>query len=68
MPLAQGGTFNQLKTVSELTRHDLHQALEQLVKLSLVEVRGDIEQHRYYIHRLTETFLLNEVAKWQSQL
>ena len=68
MPLAQGGTFTQLKTVSELTTSDLHQALEQLVKFSLVEVRGDIEQRRYSIHRLTETFLLTEVAKWQTQV
>ncbi len=65
MPLAQGGSFAQLTTVSELAPDELQQGLEQLINLSLVEVRGDIEQRRYHIHRLTETFLLTEVAKWQ---
>ncbi len=64
MPLAQGGDFTQLTTLSEHATDELNQALEQLVQLSLVEVRGDIEQRRYHIHRLTETFLLTEVAKW----
>jgi transcriptional regulator with XRE-family HTH domain len=65
MPLAQGGTFDQLVTVSEIEKNELNHALEHLVRLSLVEVGGDIEQRRYRIHRLTETFLLHEVTKWQ---
>jgi hypothetical protein len=39
--------------------------LMNLTRLSLVEVGGDLEHRRYRIHRLTETFLLNEVVKWQ---
>jgi hypothetical protein len=35
------------------------------VNRSLVISRGDLEERRYSIHRLTETFLLNEVLKWQ---
>jgi hypothetical protein len=66
MPLAQDGTLAQLIALSELEADGVNQALEQLMALSLLEVRGDLEQHRYRIHRLTETFLLNEVAKWQS--
>ncbi len=66
MPLAQGGTFDQLTTVSEIKADELNPALEHLARLSLVEVGGDLEQRRYRIHRLTETFLLNEVVKWQS--
>jgi len=65
MPLAQGGTFAQITAVSKLCVDQLDQALESLVKLSLVEVGGDIEQHRYRIHRLTEAFLLKEVVRWK---
>lgn len=65
MPLAQGGTFEQLAAVSQIKADELNPALEHLVKLSLVEVGGDLAQRRYRIHRLTETFLLNEVVKWQ---
>lgn len=68
MPLAQGGTLAQLAMVSELTMVELSQALEHLVTLSLVDTYGDIEQRRYRIHRLTETFLLTEVIKWQQRL
>lgn len=66
MPLAQGGALSQLAALSELEPAALNQALEQLAAMSLIEVSGDIEQRRYRIHRLTETFLLNEVIKWQS--
>ncbi len=65
MPLAQGGTLAQLSALSELSGADLTQALERLATLCLLEVSGDLEQPRYRIHRLTETFLLNEVVKWQ---
>lgn len=66
MPLVQGGTFAQLSVVSQLETAELNQALTQLTQLSLVEVGGSIEQRRYTIHRLTESFLLTEVIKWQS--
>lgn len=65
MPLVQNGTIEQLATTSQLTQDDLPDALEQLITLSLLEVSGTIDQRRYRIHRLTETFLLNEVIKWQ---
>lgn len=65
MPLAQGGTFDQLTRVGEIKVDELNEALEYLVRLSLVEVGGNLEQRRYRIHRLTETFLLNEVVRWQ---
>lgn len=65
MPLAQGGSLDQLLALSELEIEILNQALERLAVLSLVEVTGDLEQREYQIHRLTETFLLKEVVKWQ---
>jgi transcriptional regulator with XRE-family HTH domain len=63
MPLAQGGTLNQLRIVSRLEMDKLNQALKRLIIRSLVEVQGSIEQRRYHIHRLTETFLLTEIVK-----
>jgi len=65
MPLAQEGDFTQLTAVSGLGVDELNKALDQLVTLSLVEVYGNLKDRRYRIHRLTETFLLNEVAKWE---
>jgi transcriptional regulator with XRE-family HTH domain len=63
MPLAQGGTLSQISALSRVEGEILNQALEHLVILSLVDIQGDIEQRRYFIHRLTETFLLTEVIK-----
>lgn len=66
MPLAQGGSLAQLEKLTQLETAALSQALRQLVKLSLVQVGGTLEDRRYTLHRLTETFLLNEVVKWQT--
>ncbi len=66
MPLAQGGPLAQLLALTGLDLTDLSQALQQLVTLSLVQAGGSLEERRYTIHRLTETFLLREVVKWQS--
>jgi len=66
MPLAQDGTLEQLLALSQLELDALSQALEQLAALSLVQVGGNLETRRYTIHRLTETFLLNEAIKWQA--
>jgi hypothetical protein len=69
MPLAQNGTLDDLVRESELAGADLDQALQRLINLSLVEVSSaNIAQHRYRIHHLTETFLLNEIIKWQGPL
>jgi len=65
MPLAQDGPFTQLLALTGLEEDALNDALENLIMLSLVEANGGIEERRYRIHRLTETFLLTEVAKWQ---
>ena len=67
MPLAQDGAFEDLARESELAGDELNRALKQLTSLSLIEAVGDISQPRYRIHRLTETFLLEEVIKWQTQ-
>ena len=66
MPLIQSGSLSQLLTLSQLDPADLHEALQQLATLSLIQVEGDLEERRYSIHRLTETFLLNEAIKWHA--
>ena len=66
MPLAQAGSFEEVMEESELDALQAGQALRELTSLSLVEVGGDLERPDYRIHRLTETFLLNEVIKWQA--
>ncbi|MFQ5614318.1 MAG: NB-ARC domain-containing protein [Anaerolineae bacterium] len=65
MPLVQDGSLDQLQVLSQLEIDDLSRTLEQLATLSLVQVSGDLEARRYTIHRLTETFLLNEAIQWQ---
>lgn len=68
MPLVAetGGGLAQIAALSELGEEQLEAPLSQLVTLCLVNVQGTLEERRYGIHRLTETFLLNEVLKWQS--
>lgn len=65
MPLAQNGTLEQLAALSDLDQPSLTQSLEHLAALSLLDISANLEQPRYRIHRLTETFLLHEVIKWQ---
>ncbi len=68
MPLVAegGGGLEQIIALSTLADEPLTAALKQLVTLCLVHVGGAVEARRYSIHRLTETFLLNEVLKWQT--
>lgn len=76
MPLVaeNGGLLDQIHTVNGLDTSRLKAALEQLIRLSLVRVRHQIDetgtplpdQARYNIHRLTESFLLEEVIQWQT--
>jgi len=70
MPLVaeSGGGLEQIGRLSELADDELAGALKQLVTLCLVNIQGTVEARRYSIHRLTETFLLNEVLKWQAML
>jgi hypothetical protein len=68
MPLVaqSGGGLAQIAALSELAEEQLAAPLNQLVTLCLINVMGTVEARRYGIHRLTETFLLNEVLKWQT--
>jgi len=68
MPLVaeSGGGLDHIAELSTLPDARLTTALQQLVTFSLINVRGPFEARRYSVHRLTETFLLNEVLKWQT--
>ncbi|MBI1878743.1 MAG: hypothetical protein HYR94_11060 [Chloroflexi bacterium] len=66
MPLAHDGTVEQLLKLTQLDIDELNPALQQLAELSLVQVGGTMEERRYTIHRLTETFLLNEAIAWNT--
>ena len=61
MPLVDNAIDQQLTAISQLVQRDLHSALRQLARLSMIEVRGDLHTRRYAIHRLTETFLQKQV-------
>jgi hypothetical protein len=67
MPLVaeSGGGLDQIAALSELDDKEMAAGLQQLVALSLVNVRGTLDARRYSIHRLTETFLLEQVLRWQ---
>ncbi|MEZ4514737.1 MAG: tetratricopeptide repeat protein [Chloroflexota bacterium] len=65
LPIVPNGTFRQLAIASKLHNSSLQQALTSLRALSLVEVGGELDEPRYRLHRLTETFLLHEVVRWQ---
>ncbi|HNS00758.1 MAG TPA: ATP-binding protein [Anaerolineae bacterium] len=60
-----GADFASIQRICELREAQLSAALERLAMLSLVNVAGDLHDRRYSIHRLTETFLLREVIRWQ---
>ena len=68
MPLVaqEGGRRVQIEAVSGLSTERVIGALRRLVTLSLVNVGGSLEERRYGVHRLTESFLAREVVKWQA--
>jgi len=69
MPLVgeTGGTPDYLQTISNLPTDRFWLALQELRSRSLVEVRGTIQEKRYGIHRLTESFLRTEIIHWPDE-
>jgi hypothetical protein len=63
MPLVSesGGTPQYLMTVSGLSKERLWPALHELHSRSLIEARGSVQEKRYGIHRLTNSFLCSEI-------
>lgn len=63
MPIVSeaGGQMDYLQTLSGLSDAEFWPALQELRTRSLLEVRGTLQEKRYGIHRLTETFLHTEI-------
>jgi transcriptional regulator with XRE-family HTH domain/tetratricopeptide (TPR) repeat protein len=68
LPIVPNGTFEQIMVASQLEPFELQSALSHLRQLSLIEVGGEFSEPRYRLHRLTESFLMNEVVHWQTTL
>ena len=67
MPIMYNNTADEFtETLREIEPAQIQAALQLLVRLSLIQVSGDLDDRRYNIHRLTETFLMNEAIRWQS--
>lgn len=66
MPLVgdAGATADYLQALSGLDRDRLWQAIYELRRRSLLEVRGSLHEKRYGIHRLTDSFLRTEIVHW----
>ncbi len=69
MPLvAENGALpQQMQAMSGLAEEVLWPAITELFSRSLLEVRGDMRERRYSIHRLTETFLRTEIIDWPEE-
>lgn len=67
MPLVSesGALPEQLVAISGLSETTLWPAVTELVSRSLLEVRGTVQERRYGIHRLTDTFLRTEIIDWE---
>jgi hypothetical protein len=61
-----GAGLSFIHTASGLAIDMLHDALETLVQLSLVDHHSSLHESRYTIHSLTRTFLLEQVIRWQA--
>ncbi len=66
MPLVAeaGGAPDYLQAISGLEGDTFWGALHELHARSLLEVRGTLDEKRYGIHRLTETFVRQEIVGW----
>jgi len=69
MPLVAvtGALPEQMMAMSSLAEGDFWPAVTELFSRSLLEVRGDVRERRYSIHRLTETFLRTEIIDWPEE-
>ena len=59
-----GCTAEDLAGAIDLDQSVVHDALETLVALNLVDCRGDLHAKRFTIHNLTRRFLEHQVLRW----
>ncbi len=69
MPLVatSGALPLQMQAISGLEDGLFWTAVQELTTRSLLEIQGSLQQRRYGIHRLTETFLRTEIIHWPEQ-
>ncbi|MFZ2487670.1 MAG: ATP-binding protein [Anaerolineae bacterium] len=60
-----GAELPMIEQVCDVQGPALQKELERLAQLSLVNITGDLHTRRYGVHRLTQTFMLREVIRWQ---
>ncbi len=65
MPLISetGATLARIKKMSGL-QTSITNIVQDLITYGLLEKRGNLDEPRYGIHRLTKTFLLKEIIDW----
>lgn len=61
-----GSRLEQIAAISGPGAAPLAAAVQQLLSLCLLIAQGTPETRRYSIHRLTESFMLKEVVRWQN--
>jgi len=61
--LANGSSAQSLSEISQIEVEVIQMALEQLILLSLVDINGNLQQHRYTLHPLTHYFILSDIVK-----
>ena len=68
MPLVaqSGGTIEVIQQIAEVPTDQFLVCLNELFRLSLLEVRGTVREKRYGIHRLTESFLKTDILGYSA--
>lgn len=59
----EGAETEQLQALTDLSEVALRESLNELVTRSLLELRSQKGKPRYGVHRLTETFVRNQLAR-----
>ncbi|RLC84150.1 MAG: hypothetical protein DRJ03_15040 [Chloroflexi bacterium] len=64
-PAGIGGTFESLKEISGLSNSILIRSIDELWRLSLLEVEKSLSLNniRYYLHVLTQNFILSDIVR-----
>lgn len=67
MPLVVDASIEQIEAIAGIEAQQLLPSLRQLARMNLIDVQGDLQQKRYSIHRLAETFLLKRTGDWNAR-
>jgi len=62
-PPLTGGTVADVESVSQVASREFWSAIDQLVRLSLVDKGGVAGQERYFLHPLTWNFIRSDITK-----